>query len=159
MTRISSSLHRDLPKEKHRYRRPELGVLAHSLAAKPLLPLAEVGDLLGVRRLEKEHYAPQRLHLDLTPDICVPRKSVRGPEQNIMETIAAAPKTPLDHVEVSPVDAAHDTAQLGEANAAIYHDDGAVLLDIGAKHLDAGAAPLKLAKDGHVGNMEPEPDK
>ena len=36
------------------------------------------------------------------------------------------------------------------ATAEVYHD-GVILLDIGAKGLEAGEAPsLKLAKDGHV---------
>jgi hypothetical protein len=33
----------------------------------------------------------------------------------------------------------------------IYHEDGAILADIGASHTEGGhTAALKLAKDGHV---------
>jgi hypothetical protein len=63
-------------------------------------------------------------------------------------------KEASSHLEArSHPDTSHHSGQTpaDHATAELYHSDGVILLDIGAKGLESGEAPsLKLAKDGHV---------
>lgn len=43
-----------------------------------------------------------------------------------------------------------DHTQVAEDDKRIDHGNAAVLLDVGAAHLEGGAIGLKVAKDGHV---------
>ena len=58
------------------------------------------------------------------------------------------------HVEATSVsDHATGRNSIGPA-AETYHEDGAVLVDIGAKGVESGqAAAVKLARDGHVSRI------
>jgi hypothetical protein len=69
------------------------------------------------------------------------------------------PKRSLHHVEedVEKANANANTDTHHEAPAPtrsdendIYHDDGAILVDLGAAHKQDQAVALKTAKDGHV---------
>ena len=44
-----------------------------------------------------------------------------------------------------------------QAEKEIYHDDGAILVDLSGTHKGDQAAALKTAKDGHVGQPSDAP--
>ncbi len=56
-----------------------------------------------------------------------------------------------DHVEIIENPNTYGLPSVGGTAAEIYHGDGAVLLDVGAKDIEGSAnSTLKLARDGHV---------
>ncbi len=56
-----------------------------------------------------------------------------------------------DHVEIIENPNTYGLPPVAVTATELYHGDGAVLLDVGAKDIDGRAtSTLKLARDGHV---------